>query len=155
VTRASLLVIAGLSVSALFGLASGASAQSAGAPASFEDAAAQEQAAAPAKAPAKKKVAKPKKKAPKEKTVGNPGPGQVLVVNQRAVRLRQLTLTSTTAPDKSGIVAKDLAPGAKAIGKVPPKAGCDFSASGEFDDGTTLEIEAVSVCKDRTLNLVE
>ncbi len=151
--RASVFVIVGLSFAAVAGFATNASAQT---PAAGPAAAAVEDAAPPADAPKKKPKKVAKKMAPKaEKTVGNPGPGQVLVVNERAVRLRQLTLTSVTAPAKSGVVAKDLAPGARAIGKVPPKAGCDFAASGEFDDGTTLDLDSVSVCKDRTLNLVE
>ncbi len=109
-------------------------------------------AAAQQAAPVKKK---PKPKPRKPKGPPKAGPGQVLVTNERAVGLRQLTMTSIKDPTKSAIVAKRLAPGAKAIGKLPAKSGCDFSISGEFDDGTSLDISNVEVCKDRALNLVE
>ena len=113
-------------------------------------------AAAAATQPAAKKKPKPKPK--KKKAAAAPtkaGPGQVLVVNQRAVALTSLTLTSLKTPDKSAVIARDLAPGGKTIAKVPPKTGCDFSIAGEFEDGSSIEIDKVDVCKDRSLNLVE
>ena len=89
------------------------------------------------------------------KALAKAGVGQVLVVNGRSVALRELTLTSTASPDKSAVVATDLAPGARVVGKLPAKAGCEFSVTGTFDDETTIDLSAVEVCKDRTLNLVE
>jgi hypothetical protein len=115
-------------------------------------AAAPDAAAEPAKAKPKRK---PKPKPKKPKTTGKPGPGQILVTNNRGSALQQLTLTSLKAPDKSAVVAKGLAAGAKVLAKVPAKAGCEFSVAGEFEDGTSLAIDGVEVCKDRTLNLVE
>ena len=112
--------------------------------------------AAAATQPASKK--KPKAKPKKKKSAAAPtkaGPGQVLVVNQRGVGLTSLTLTSLKTPDKSAVIARDLAPGGKTIAKVPPKTGCDFSIAGEFEDGSSIEIDKVDVCKDRSLNLVE
>jgi len=105
-----------------------------------------------AKKSAAKKPRKAAAKAPAEKQAGK---GQVLVVNQRAARLRQLTLVSPVGGVKPAVVARDLASGAKAIGKLPAKGGCDYALSGEFDDGTTIEADSVSVCEDRTLNLTE
>ena len=111
-------------------------------------------AAAAATQPVAKNKPKPKKKKPTA-APGKPGPGQVLVVNQRAVGLTSLTLTSIKTPDKSVVIARGLAAGGKALAKAPPKTGCEFSIAGEFDDGATIEIANVDVCKDRTLNLVE
>ena len=61
----------------------------------------------------------------------------------------------TALADESAVIARDLAPGGKTIAKVPPKTGCDFSIAGEFEDGSSIEIDKVDVCKDRSLNLVE
>ncbi len=97
-----------------------------------------------------KKKRKIKPKAPKELKAGV---GQVLVVNSRSATLVSLTLTA--ASGKSAIVSKGLAAGGRALGKLPAKGGCNYSATGEFDDGTSLAIDSVEVCKDRTLNLVD
>jgi hypothetical protein len=111
-------------------------------------------AAAAAAQPAAKKKPKPKKKKPAAAPT-KAGPGQVLVVNQRAVSLTSLTLTSIKTPDKSVAIAKGLAAGGKVVAKVPPKTGCEFSIAGEFEDGSTIDVASVDVCKERTLNLVE
>lgn len=99
----------------------------------------------PAPAPAKGK---------KARAEAVPRNGALVVTNQRSVNLLELTAT----PQNGGaavVISRDLAAGARANGKLPPKAGCVFSLSGTFDDETTMDAANMNLCKDGRINLVE
>jgi hypothetical protein len=92
--------------------------------------------------------------APKAKPKAKPAP-QLTIDNQRGVMLVQLTVTAKG--DKKAapvVIARELEAGAKI--NVPfPAGGCVFALKGAFDDESGLEFDAVDLCKDHTLTLVD
>ena len=80
--------------------------------------------------------------------------GAILVSNQRDSTLLELTAT----PQNGGAeitIARDVAAGARAAGKLPAKAGCVFNLSGRFEDESSMEAANLNLCKDGRINLVE
>ena len=103
-----------------------------------------------AKPRARKAAKKPKQ--PRAEAV--PRNGAIVVTNRRDANLLELTAT----PEKGGapvVIARDVAAGGKASGKLPPKAGCVFSLSGSFDDESSMEAANMNLCKDGRINLVD
>lgn len=77
----------------------------------------------------------------------------VLVDNKREAALVELAVV--TKGGEVITVATNLAAGQQVNGKVPNKAGCVVSVDGMFEDGTTVEVANVNLCKDKRITLVE
>ena len=111
--------------------------------------------AAPRKTAARK--ASPRNSAKKVRAARGeavPRNGAIAVTNRRDANLLELTAT----PQNGGapiVIARDVAAGARATGKLPPKSGCVFSLSGTFDDESSMEAANMNLCKDGRINLVE
>ncbi len=80
--------------------------------------------------------------------------GAIVVTNRRGANLLELTATPTNGGE-SVVIARDVAPGARATGKLPAKVGCVFSLSGTFDDESSMQAANMNLCKDGRINLVE
>jgi hypothetical protein len=92
--------------------------------------------------------------APKAKPKAKPA-AHLTIDNQRGVMLVQLTVTPK-GDKKSApvIIAREIEAGTKI--DVPfPAGGCIFALKGVFDDESGLEFDAVDLCKDHTLTLVD
>jgi hypothetical protein len=92
--------------------------------------------------------------APKAKPKAKAAP-QLIIDNQRGVMLVQLSVTPKG--DKkatAAVIATNVEAGTKI--NVPfPSGGCVFALKGSFDDDSGLEFDAVDLCKDHTLTLVD
>ncbi len=76
----------------------------------------------------------------------------IVVENKRSVGLVELAVVSK---GEVYTVAKALEAGKNANGKIPNKAGCVVDVDGMFEDGTTVEVAKVNLCKDKRITLVE
>ena len=76
----------------------------------------------------------------------------VLIENKRLVGLVELAVVSK---GEVYTVATNLASGKNTNGKIPNKAGCVVDVDGMFEDGTTVEVAKVNLCKDKRITLVE
>jgi hypothetical protein len=102
--------------------------------------------AAPAPADAAGDKAKPKAK-PKPLVA-------VTVTNHRKVGLKELDAAGAGGPKTKKIVTK-LAPGDKTVIKLGKGKDCLYDFHAIYDDGTSADISAIDVCKDKALDLVE
>jgi hypothetical protein len=91
-------------------------------------------------------AAKPKPKAKEDPAMS------VLVENKRTVGLIELAVVSK---GQIYTVATNVESGKNANAKVPSKAGCVVDIDGMFEDGTTVEVAKVNICKDKRITLVE
>jgi hypothetical protein len=78
----------------------------------------------------------------------------VTVTNHRAVGLKELDAAGAGGPKTKKIVTK-LAPGGKTVIKLGKGKDCLYDFHAVYDDGTSADISAIDVCKDKALNLVE
>lgn len=76
----------------------------------------------------------------------------VVVDNKRTVGLVELAVVS-----KGQVypIAANVDAGKTVNGKIPTKAGCVVDVDGMFEDGTTVEVAKVNLCKDKRITLVE
>ncbi len=76
----------------------------------------------------------------------------VVIENKRLVGLVEIAVVSK---GQVYTLATNVESGKNANGKVPTKAGCVLDVDGMFEDGTTVEVAKVNLCKDKRITLVE
>ena len=114
--------------------------------------------AAPTAADAEPAVANKAKPRPHRvvarKAAGKPASVSVNVENKRAVALVELNATAAGG-GPSAIILDGLAPGKKAVAKVAHGKDCVFDLHGAYEDGSTTDVPAIDLCKEKKLSLVE
>ncbi len=78
----------------------------------------------------------------------------VAIANNRAVALTSLDAMPAGGGDVVPL-ASALGAGKKTTAKVPHDKACLFDLHGAFEDGSTTDVQAMNLCKDKKINLVE
>ena len=80
-------------------------------------------------------------------------PAAALIITN--ARLVATTDVSVSVGERTVALARPLAPGAKATLKLPKTTSCIVSVSAAFEDESVAEVEALDICREKTIRLTD